>query len=73
MILASAAVGGSSGRVLDIISQAVARQCQPIDGIDNWSGVEPRILVVGVFVVDLELDGLGTAGGKIGSACRPGR
>ena len=42
------------GLFVDVVPQSVARQLEVVDGVDDRVGIEKRVLVAGVAVVDLE-------------------
>ena len=58
-------------RGLLVVTEAVARQREVVDGLDDIIREQTRILIAGVLGVNRELDSLGNADGEIG-ACAIG-
>ena len=59
------AVVGGSGRLVDVVAQAVPGERQAVDRVHDRGGVEGGVLVRRVAVVDLELDRPGLADGEV--------
>ena len=53
------------GRRGEIITESIARQIEPVDGVDHVGSVKPRVLVGRVLFVDAKFRGHGLSGREI--------